>query len=208
MEREWKFGDWADTPEGILRFVSDRGVRWCLIDAFKLLHYVESRYVKYLPDCTGWDWQPPKPIEQPPGYRLLLREEMVVAGDKCICPPDIVANRGWRDASGKSIGCSAGWMIDNYGITAYARKIAPTYRPFANAAEFEPFAEKWISRSEMGVIKPGAWRPIGYCDIGVYPDCTVMTYADAFKAIRFKDGSPFGVPETEPDQAGAKRLPS
>jgi hypothetical protein len=72
-------------------------------------------------------------------------------------------------------------------------KPEPQYRPFANAAEFMPHRDRWISRSEMGVIKPGAWRPIGYSDVGIYPDVSVMEYADAFKWLTFEDGSPFGV---------------
>lgn len=37
--------------------------------------------VEHLPDCTGFDWVPPKPIEPPPGWRLLTEGETVRVGD-------------------------------------------------------------------------------------------------------------------------------
>ena len=49
----------------------------------------------------------------------------------------------------------------------------------------------------MGVIKPGAWKVIGYSDKGIYSDSSVMLYADAFDMLQFKDGTRFGVLDTK-----------
>lgn len=37
--------------------------------------------IEHLPDCTGFDWVPPKPIEPPEGWRLLTEGEAVCVGD-------------------------------------------------------------------------------------------------------------------------------
>lgn len=94
------------------------------------------------------------------------------------------------------VGCCIAELLSISRGKAYARKIEPNYRAFANAAEYEPFAEKWIIRSEKGRILPGAWRPVSYSDIGIYPGggLIAIEYADAFKVLKFTDGTPFGVP--------------
>lgn len=377
MAHEWKIGDWCEY----------KGVRHLCYnvtsDGYGVYLVTSSAYgkhghcspasndsdLKHLPDCTGWNWKPPKPIEppegyrlmaedetiehgdmffqnnewkqtglraitvgkslseygrfkitayarkieQPPeGYRLLGMEEILKAGDICIEVAFSGKNTDWRDCGTLAVGHSVGFRIDNFGavcfarkietppivppegyrlldsdekvlngdlylhlgewklsyqsggrlvrdivgklnnapIEAYARKIEtamkppkgyrwlsdgerteigdlflldgktwepvrnpevykstyyvphvrkiePRYRPFANAAEFAPHRDKWISRFEMGVIKPGAWKPIGYSDDGIYPDCSVFKYADAFEQLKFEDGTPFGVIETK-----------
>ncbi len=44
----------------------------------------ESKHdlVKHLPDCTGWDWEPPKPVEAGEGWRLLVMREVIRLGDE------------------------------------------------------------------------------------------------------------------------------
>jgi len=323
--RKWEFGDWAHSPEGIVRFFFEKDGGGLCVSKDGRSHCFQFQYLEYLPDCTGFGWNDPvwnpvKPIAPPTGYRLLGRNETVAEGDLCIEVPGMSSHPSWRAAGGKSIGCTAGFRIDSYGIAAFARKaeivnpiepppgyriiadgvvsdgdmslqdrgwyystakgkdiaelldlgatkayarkieqpkavppagyrllgrdevvadgdlfikrapagndydwrtasgdscctvgyfvdsfeivcfarkIEPRYRPFANAAEFEPFAEKWICRSEMGVIKPGAWKVIGYSDKGIYSDSSVMLYADAFDMLQFKDGTRFGVLDTK-----------
>ena len=135
----------------------------------------------------------PKPVEPLKGYRLMNGDETIRHGDM------FWQSGSWKDTV---IGVSeisveaALKKYARYRITAYARKIEPKYRPFASAAEFEPYAEKWIGRFEGCVAKPGAWRPIGYSDEGIYPDSSVMKYSDAFELLKFKDGTPFGVLES------------
>lgn len=198
MGHEWEFGDWAEAPWGIVRFISHRRDLWflCKDGSFQPL---DGQNVTYLPDCTGFDWTPPsqvKQIEPPTGYRLLGRDEVVADGDLFIKRAPAGNDYDWRTASGDSC-CTVGYFVDSFEIVCFARKIEPRYRPFANAAEFEPFAEKWICRSEMGVIKPGAWKVIGYSDKGIYSDSSVMLYADAFDMLQFKDGTRFGVLDTK-----------
>lgn len=192
MSHKWKIGDWVEWAGdrhlvvNVYETAGSRRVdllyrRNDNVMEVKFRLPVGAQFV-HLPDCTGWDWQPPKPIEPPEGYRLIREGGFVAKGDL------LLANDGnWYEC------LSAGTAIPGDSETAYARKIEPQYRPFANAAEYEPFFDKVIARSEMGVIKPGGWRPIGYSDIGIYPDVSVMEYADAFKLLKFNDGTPFGV---------------
>ena len=65
------------------------------------------------------------------------------------------------------------------------------YRPFANAAEFEPHREKWLSHDGVA----GAWRIHEYNDESfMVRDGVFFTFEEAFKDGRkFEDGTPFGV---------------
>ena len=69
------------------------------------------------------------------------------------------------------------------------------YRPFANAAEFEPHRDKWLSHD--GVV--GAWRIHEYNDESfMIRDGVFCTFEEAFKDGRkFEDGTPFGVEVVE-----------
>jgi hypothetical protein len=44
----------------------------------------DSEYdlITYLPDCTGWDWEPPKPVDPGEGWRLLEVGELIRFGDE------------------------------------------------------------------------------------------------------------------------------
>ncbi len=41
--------------------------------------------VKHLPECTGWDWKPPKPVDPGEGWRLLEVGEIRQKGDEWLC---------------------------------------------------------------------------------------------------------------------------
>ena len=41
-----------------------------------------SDLVKHLPDCTGWDWEPPTPVDLGDGWRLLEDHEVVRGDDE------------------------------------------------------------------------------------------------------------------------------
>jgi hypothetical protein len=70
----------------------------------------------------------------------------------------------------------------------------PQYRPFANAAEFEPHRDRWITRGRL----PGFWRPLGYDEAGVFSDDRrKIEWADLFREYQFEDGTPFGVEVTQ-----------
>jgi hypothetical protein len=40
----------------------------------------------HLPECTGWDWEPPKPVDPGEGWRLLEVGEVMNAGDEWWLP--------------------------------------------------------------------------------------------------------------------------
>ena len=70
--------------------------------------------------------------------------------------------------------------------------VEPKYRPFANAAEYEPHRSKWVQRQ-----RDSGWS--GNCLVVAYDDegidlCTYDgTWQAAFENLRFEDGTPFGV---------------
>jgi len=45
-------------------------------------HHRSHNLVKHLPECTGWDWEPPKPVEAGEGWRLLEVGEIRQEGDE------------------------------------------------------------------------------------------------------------------------------
>jgi len=61
----------------------------------------------------------------------------------------------------------------------------PQYRPFANAAEFEPYRNKWWRHKTSNSKNP----PLGYSDT----HWGGMPFGLAFDKYEFEDGSPFGV---------------
>ena len=82
------------------------------------------------------------------------------------------------------------------------------YRPFANAAEFEPHKHKWVTRVDqsgrelsgkcavIGFDDDGF--SIGFDDDGFWLGGPYFSYRDAFNRWHsFADGTPFGVEVTE-----------
>jgi len=67
----------------------------------------------------------------------------------------------------------------------------PQYRPFANAAEFEPHRDKWIKHK----LDEYAAKITTYNDQNVWLGCASIGtgYAGMFKDFTFADGTPFGV---------------
>lgn len=77
------------------------------------------------------------------------------------------------------------------------------YRPFANAAEFEPHRDKWIKRGDRSdaeeTMPSGCFRVVAYNDHYFWTtDGCTKNYADALEdGKKFDDGTPFGVEVTE-----------
>jgi hypothetical protein len=72
------------------------------------------------------------------------------------------------------------------------------YRPFANAAEFKPHRDRWVTRTDISddEAQPGACRVGEYDDQGVWWNSTeYQTWKASFDAGRCfdDDGTPFGV---------------
>lgn len=95
-------------------------------------YYPPDQAKEHLPGCIGFDWEPPKPIEPPEGWRLLTEGEVIIAGD--ICADELGR---WVDEPVITKDEIFGEKWDNSVHYAVARKIEPKYRPFKNAEEFK-----------------------------------------------------------------------
>ena len=77
------------------------------------------------------------------------------------------------------------------------------YRPFANAAEFEPHRDRWIRRSCKddgdNNLTAGCFRVAAYDDDAIWTvDGETTSYEAVFKnGKKFTDGTPFGVEVTD-----------
>lgn len=198
MAHEWKIGDWCEY----------RGVRGLvyLVGKDRLGHrelvhfvtrggstdysYTDSDVLKHLPDCDSWDWQPPKPIEPPEGYRLLT-DGIVINGDMAL------QDAGWYFST--CYGQDIAELLELGAAKAYARKIEPQYRPFANAEEFKPYRDKWLIDEDRELLRV----------VKIRPDCKIATcygsisFKDAFNRYRFEGengqpSTPFGVLVEQP----------
>lgn len=88
----------------------------------------------------------------------------------------------------------------NRSLRAIIEKIEKPkkYRPFANAAEFEPHRDRWVTCIEGGVSEDVS-RVTGYDDFGVFVGACDdrFPYDEALKTLAFEDLEPFGVEVTE-----------
>ena len=320
--RKWEFGDWAHSPEGIVRFFFEKDGGGLCVSKDGRSHCFQFKYLEYLPDCTGFDWNDPvwnpinpiepplgyriiadgvvsdgdmslqdrgwyystakgrdiaelldlgaakayaRKIEQPKavppaGYRLLGRDEVVADGDLLIKRAPAGNDCKWIAATGDCFDVTVGYLVDIYHIAcfarkiepkpidppkgyrlmsddetivlgdmfwqggvwnetgiffskitvkeakgkytrycaAYARKIEPRYRPFANAAEFSPHRDKWLVDYDGDLV-----RVIALADEKLATSYGRISFEDAFVRYKFEDGNPFGVLETEPEHAGS-----
>ena len=118
MSHSWKIGDWAEL----------HGTRYLVYEIDKEFVYgirksgnANWRFdgnAKRLPDCTGWDWVAPKPIEPPPGYRLVT-EGCALDGDMSL------QAAGWYFSTCQGDDISE--LLELGAAKAYARKLEPTY---------------------------------------------------------------------------------
>ena len=106
--------------------------------------------------------------------------------------------------------CKDGWAVQKMSCYPYPlvlfgagdveyEIISPTperkYRPFANAAEFEPHRDRWVKWKDH---EEYFFRAISYHDSVVWLAAgreTAKTWDEAFLEFTFDDGSPFGVLE-------------
>lgn len=202
---EWKFGDWAHSPIGIVRFVckEDQDGGWCvskdnLLDCFQIL------YLAYLPDCTGFDWNHPiwnpvKPtaIQPPHGYRLMNADETIRHGNM------FFQSGAWNDTGIGVSEIAVGEALKKYArykITAYACRIEADafetelkYRPFANAEEFMPHRDRWIVDNDGEMLRAISFDAKRSTIATRYGP---VHFLDAFSRFKFEDGTPFGVLES------------
>lgn len=73
------------------------------------------------------------------------------------------------------------------------------FRPFANAAEFEPHRDRWIEYTSPNHGDCSFYRATAFHNERVWlgPDNSGKTYREAFHCLRFDDGTPFGIEVTE-----------
>lgn len=95
---------------------------------------------------------------------------------------------------GKILHCNGVFKGISYVIIRKIEK-PKRYRPFANAAEFEPHRDRWIKRKSGNVdhrIKTHSYNNLKHYtgDIG-------DTWQTMFDDFEFEDGTPFGVEVTE-----------
>jgi hypothetical protein len=175
-EHEWKIGDWCELNARrglVFNMRCDRPV--LVLQDGGYVRANESHQLKHLPDCTGWDWQPPKPIEPGEGWRLINNEkDEPQEGDEY-----------WSMHNGR-------WADRPYDLRfskehTYRRKLPPKYRPFADAREFAGHRHRWITRLLCNgqPATDGAWRVLGYDDRGVWSDCALITYQDLLGQYQF-----------------------
>ena len=75
------------------------------------------------------------------------------------------------------------------------RKKDKQYRPFANAAEFEPHRDRWICHPN---VKEKKFRIAAYDDNMIWSNDRGYQYSNLFESgTLFEDGTPFGVEVTE-----------
>jgi hypothetical protein len=187
----------ADTANGNVLFLDRDGkVSLRPLGMFKVLSYLRAWMpLEALPACP--------PIPNPPeGYKLIdttthepkLGSDLFYSMSLCC----------WLPVSDQHSGqVGKGKFEPN---TLYARKIPPQYRPFANAAEFAPFADEWIKRGDKDVDLPGYWKPTGYDDYGIWTGHLRMTYVELLdKGITFRrDNRPLGMLNEEANNTGEK----
>lgn len=109
-----------------------------------------------------------------------------------------VANVDWIIGSG-GLPELFSWATDSYNWPIIRKIEKPKkFRPFANAAEFRPHRERWMTHPENTVV--GEFQVVEFNDIGIWCNGMkkLMPYKTAFEiGLRFDDGTPFGIEVTE-----------
>lgn len=164
----------------------------------EFLSLLYDHFVRPVPDCTGWDWNPT------PTYDELHAACGLKVGDRVkivrATQPEGWDAR-WNPMMNEFVNKTAtitrehhnGFMLDigdlrwHFPCTSL-EKIESKYRPFANAAEFAPHRDRWIRTPGQDTVR----RVIHYSDRGV----DGMAFSTLFRDRTFNDGSPCGVEVT------------
>jgi hypothetical protein len=118
---------------------------------------------------------------------------------------------GWELVRiGGGVTAKVDWIVSSHGLPILCslsdsanqnyvviRKIEKParYRPFANAAEFKPHRDRWLTRiDENGQQIDGEFQLDGFDDTGIWLGANPLSYRDALdRGHTFDDGTPFGV---------------
>ena len=103
-------------------------------------------------------------------------------------------NERYISLSGKVTNCVCIPSGEAYAIVRKIEK-PKQFRPFANAAEFEPFRDRWVRRTHNGDLSnAGCFKGQAYDDEGIYNLGRHFSYQEMFDDGRqFDDGTPFGI---------------
>jgi hypothetical protein len=147
--------------------------------------------IEHLPDCTGFDWVPPKPVVAPEGWRLLTEGEIIEQGDIAmdeegcwlhdnpVVPEDGIFRQPWN-------------IKHHYAVLRKIEPPQPKYRAFKDGVEFAPYRDEWFCdlNNLQFRTKVTAYdhRYVWFAGANVGE-----SYLDAFKTRLREDGSEFGV---------------
>jgi hypothetical protein len=101
-------------------------------------------------------------------------------------------DRDMCDVHGRWVPAHVGIYASNYTYRVPIDPPAPQYRPFANAAEFMPHADRWLKEKLQEDFRATV---CAFNDKGFWMSGAMVstTYADGFCIFEFDDGTPFGV---------------
>ena len=151
--RKWEFGDWAHSPEGIVRFFFEKDGGGLCVSKDGRSHCFQFKYLEYLQDCTGFGWNDPvwnPVIEPPPGYRIIA-DGVVSDGDMSL------QDRGWYYSTAK--GKDIAELLDLGAAKAYARKIEP--KPIDPPKGYRLMKDEETIRHGDMFWQGGAWNQTG-----------------------------------------------
>jgi len=173
-----KFDPVPEPPDGY-RLVDttnepfDKRAKWYCVSFDGWLVTNSDRYKTRYAYCVPIE--PPAP-EPPDGYRLV---------DKATEPFNTKAMYWDAEKNQWQLTGNSYVYIPELTYCVPIEPPAPKYRPFANAAEFNPFREKWWRYKEQ----PRTYPPASYSDTHYGG----RTYAEAFNDYEFEEGTPFGM---------------
>lgn len=89
--------------------------------------------------------------------------------------------------------------VSSSGIYPIIRKIEKPkrYRPFANAAEFEPYRDRWIVQAVPHTGYDRFYKVSSFDFEGFWVGGIKRLYNEAFSYFRFESGTPCGIEVTE-----------
>ena len=113
----------------------------------------------------------------PNGWRLVRITDHPEVGEYAISFPDTVVMV--NDPMEWDLAC----------IVERIEPPMPTYRAFANAAEFDPYRDRWVRVKANGAVS----RVHTYFDHKAFIGDVYFSWQEGFESLEFDDGTPFGV---------------
>lgn len=208
-EHVWKIGDWCEYQHStgeITRYLVYRvtpthnegvfGV-WGIGECEKTISpHSDNKSLKHLPNCDSWDWKPTPKLQLREGAWYERADGKVVGPCKLLDRDSAIRHWDisgyWYAVDGKH--CAS----DALNLIREVPKPEPKYRPFANAAEFAPHRDRWLTNKDGKLFG----RACGYSDAECWFASQFREYngnwGRCFGYVIFDDTKePFGVEVTE-----------